>query len=67
MLAFNFAYIGWLSPWGLLMALIITVVGVSVHFRQERRDFLFNLGNQGVITLHPANPHLHGIRQARVK
>lgn len=36
MLAFNFAYIGWLSPWGLLMALIITVVGVSVHFRQER-------------------------------
>lgn len=36
MLLFNFVYIGWLSAWGLLMAVIITVVGVAVHFRQER-------------------------------
>jgi putative ATP-binding cassette transporter len=36
MLTCNFIYVGWLSPVGLLAAILITVVGVLVHFRQER-------------------------------
>lgn len=32
----NFIYLGWLSPLGLLGAVIVATVGVAVHFRQER-------------------------------
>lgn len=35
-LACNFVYIGWLSPAGLVAALLVTLVGLTVHFRQER-------------------------------
>ena len=36
MLLCNLAYVGWLSPAGLLAAILITIVGVTVHFWQER-------------------------------
>ena len=36
MLVCNFIYVGWLSPAGLAAAILITVVGVAVHFWQER-------------------------------
>ena len=36
MLTCMFAYVGWLSPTGLVAALAITAIGVTVHFRQER-------------------------------
>ncbi len=36
MLACNFIYLGWLSPAGLLGAVIVAAIGVAVHFRQER-------------------------------
>jgi putative pyoverdin transport system ATP-binding/permease protein len=36
MLTCMFAYVGWLSPVGLLAGLAIAAIGVSVHFRQER-------------------------------
>ncbi len=36
MLLCNFIYVGWLSPAGLLAASLITIVGVAVHFWQER-------------------------------
>lgn len=35
MLAFNLAYIGWLSPLGLAAALAVSVLGVMIHLRQE--------------------------------
>jgi putative ATP-binding cassette transporter len=34
----NFFYLGWLSPFGLGAAIVITSVGVVVHFRQEARN-----------------------------
>jgi putative ATP-binding cassette transporter len=37
MLVCNFVYVGWLSPAGLVAAMLITLVGVVVHFWQERR------------------------------
>jgi putative ATP-binding cassette transporter len=36
MLTCNFVYVGWLSPAGLVAAICVTLVGVTVHFRQER-------------------------------
>ena len=38
MLTCMFAYVGWLSPVGLAAGLLITAIGVTVHFRQERRN-----------------------------
>ena len=38
MLICNFIYIGWLSPAGLGVGILITAVGVLVHFRQERQN-----------------------------
>jgi len=35
-LACNFIYLGWLSPPGLAGAIIVSTIGVAVHFRQER-------------------------------
>jgi len=35
-LACNFIYLGWLSPPGLLGAVIVATIGVAFHFRQER-------------------------------
>jgi putative ATP-binding cassette transporter len=50
MLVCNFVYVGWLSPVGLAAAMLITIVGVAVHFWQERlvverRQRLDHLGN----------------------
>jgi putative ATP-binding cassette transporter len=50
MLLCNFIYVGWLSPVGLAAAILITIVGVAVHFWQERlvierRQRLDHLGN----------------------
>jgi putative ATP-binding cassette transporter len=36
MLTCMFAYVGWLSPVGLAAGALITAIGVTVHFRQER-------------------------------
>ncbi|MBI5330565.1 MAG: ATP-binding cassette domain-containing protein [Betaproteobacteria bacterium] len=49
-LTFNFAYIGWLSWIGLVSALLISLVGVQVHWHferlnTERRRRLDELGN----------------------
>ncbi len=38
MLSCNLLYLGWLSPLGLAAALVVTAVGVAVHFRQEARN-----------------------------
>ncbi|HEX2829942.1 MAG TPA: cyclic peptide export ABC transporter [Burkholderiales bacterium] len=38
MLTCMFAYVGWLSPVGLLCGLAIAAIGVTVHFRQERKN-----------------------------
>jgi putative pyoverdin transport system ATP-binding/permease protein len=37
-LACNFIYLGWLSPLGLVGAMIVATAGVAFHFRQERRN-----------------------------
>jgi len=37
-LGFNLIYIGWLSPAGLGVAMVITLVGVTTHWRFERRN-----------------------------
>lgn len=36
MLVCNFVYVGWLSPAGLVAAILITIVGVVLHLWQER-------------------------------
>ncbi len=35
-LIFNFIYIGWLSPIGLLLAIAISLFGILIHFKQEK-------------------------------
>lgn len=37
-LACNLVYIGWLSPIGLVLALIVAASGVLIHLRQEARN-----------------------------
>ncbi len=57
-LVFNLIYMGWLSPAGLLVALLIILVGVAVHGRFERINQLRRP------LIDELNNRLHGTHQA---
>jgi putative ATP-binding cassette transporter len=67
-LAFNLAYIGWLSPVGLGVAAVITLVGVTTHWHFERKNLVCRERLNQLLNAHSISHHayLDGYKELRL-
>ena len=67
-LAFNMIYIGWLSPVGLGVAAMTTLVGVTVHWHFERKNLVCRERLNQLVNAHNISHHayLDGYKELRL-
>jgi putative pyoverdin transport system ATP-binding/permease protein len=67
-LGFNLIYIGWLSPVGLAVAAVITLVGVTTHWHFERKNFACRERLNRLANIHNNCHHayLNGYKELRL-